>query len=249
MRSVVISSYKKNVDGRYHRHNREDSTAAQRERRDAFYDATWAEYFVQPRIPEGTIHLIIGDSLVRVVTRIQALWQVRILSFSSTAMPQMLASLQMLEMGKIYTVTLMMGTKHVSGGEARKMMRLQDKMSCNLEELRIYLEPTILTICTVPYNMMADQNARDMNERVRNINEIIRQIQQRNVLPMKLLDLARMIEDSLPEDASSDAIHFDRPRGTEWLIGVFQKHINFLESDLLDRGQFNFSPPRYLPSS
>ena len=70
MRGVVTSSYKKNTDGRYHRPNREDWTAAQRERRDAFHDATWAEYFVQPRIPEGTIHLIIWDSLVRVLTGI-----------------------------------------------------------------------------------------------------------------------------------------------------------------------------------
>ena len=87
-------------------------------------------------------------------------------------------------------------------------------MSCILEELRIYLEPAVLTTCTVPYNMMADRNAREMNERVRNINEIVRQIQQRSVLPIKVLDVARMIEDSLPEDASSDGIHFGRPRGT-----------------------------------
>ena len=55
-------------------------------------------------------------------------------------------------------------------------MRLQMKLSCTLEKLRIYLDPAILTICTVPYNMMADQNAREMNDRVRNLNEIIRQI-------------------------------------------------------------------------
>ena len=40
VRSVVILSNKKNVDGRYYRHNREDWTAAQRERRDAFHEAT-----------------------------------------------------------------------------------------------------------------------------------------------------------------------------------------------------------------
>ena len=139
-------------------------------------------------------------------------WESRVSSLSGAVMPQMLASLQMMEMGKIYTVTLMMGTIDVSRGETRKMTRLQDKVSCTLEELRIYLEPTILTICTVPYNMMADQIAREMNERVGNINEIIRQIQQRSVLPMRVLDVARMMEDSLPEDASSDGIHFDRPR-------------------------------------
>ena len=64
VRSDIIANYKKNTDGTYHRHNWDDWTAAQRERRDAFNDATWAEYFIQPRIPEGTVHLIIGDSLV-----------------------------------------------------------------------------------------------------------------------------------------------------------------------------------------
>ena len=138
-------------------------------------------------------------------------------------------------------------TNDVPRGEARKMMRLQDKVSCILEERRIYLEPTILTICTIPYHMMADQNAREMNERVRNINDIIRQIQQRSVLPMRLLDVARMMEDSLPDDASSDGIHFDRPRGAEWLNGVFLRHIYFLDSDLLERGQFTFGPPPIPP--
>ena len=86
---------------------------------------------------------------------------------------------------------------------------------CILEELRIDLEPVVLTICTVPYNMMADQNAREIKKRVRNINEIIRRIQQRSVLPVKMLEVARLMEDSLPENHSSDGIHFDRPRGTD----------------------------------
>ena len=140
-----------------------------------------------------------------------------------------------------------MGTNDVCMGEARKMMRLRDKVSCILEELRIYLDPAILTICTVPYNMMADQNAREMNERMRNINEIISKIQQRSVLPMRVIDVARMMEDSPPEDASSDGIHFDRPMGTEWLNGVFQRHTNFLESDLLERGQCTFGPSPITP--
>ena len=81
-------------------------------------------------------------------------------------------------------------------------MRMHEKMSCILEELRIYLDPAILTICTVPYNMKFDQHAREMNEKVRNINEVIRQIQQRSVLPVRLLDVADLMERSLPEDAS-----------------------------------------------
>ena len=137
VRSVVIASYKKNTEGRYHRHNRMDWNAAQRERRECFHDASWAEYYTQPQIPEGAVHLIVGDSLIRVLTRIQSHWQTGVLSVSGAATPQMLASFEMVGMAKMYTVTLMMGTNDVSRGELRKVMRLHDTMSCILEELRI----------------------------------------------------------------------------------------------------------------
>ena len=167
-----------------------DCNAVQRARRGCFHDAYWAEYYTQPRIPEGAVHLIAGDSLIRVLTRIQSHWQIGILSFSGAATLQMLASLEMLGMARMYTVTLMMGTNDVSRGDSRKVMRLHDKMSCILEELQIQMDPAILTICTIPYNMKADQHAMEMNEKIRNLNEIIRQIHQRSVLPVRLLGVA-----------------------------------------------------------
>ena len=41
-------------------------------------------------------------------------WQMRILSFSGAAMLQLMASIEMLEKGKMYTVTLMMCTNDIS---------------------------------------------------------------------------------------------------------------------------------------
>ena len=74
----------------------------------------------------------------------------------------MLASLEKLGMARMYTVTLMMGTNDVFRGESREVMRLHHKMSCILEELRIQMDPSILTICTIPYNMDADQHVMEM---------------------------------------------------------------------------------------
>ena len=250
VRSVVISSYKKNTEGRYHRHTRMDWSTAQRDRRDCFHDAAWVEYLTQPRVPEGAVHLIIGDSLLRVLTRIQSHWQTGILSFAGAATPQMLATLEMLgmAMARVYTATLMVGTNDLSRGEARKVTRLHDKMSCILEELRIQMDPAILTVCTIPYNMKADQHAMEMNTKVRNLNEIIRQIHQRSVLPVGLLDVAEQMElSAFPDNASSDGIHFDRPRGVEWLNDVFQRHISALEAELLETAQVTFGPPPNLP--
>ena len=195
-------------------------------------------------MPEGTVHLIIGDSLLRMLNRIQSHRQTGILSFAGAAMPQILASLEMLGMARVYTVTLMIGTNDVSRGGSRKVMRLHDKMSCILEELRIQMDPAILTVCTIPYNMKADQHAMEMNTKVRNLNEVVRQIHQRSVLPIGLLDVAEQMERAaFPDDASSDGIHFDWPRGLEWLNDVFQRHISALEADLLETAQFTFGPP------
>ena len=55
------------------------------------------------------------------------------------------------------------------------------------------------------------------------------------------------MERSFPEDASSDGIHFDRPRGVEWLNDVFQRHISELETDLLETAQLTFGPPPNAP--
>ena len=85
VRSVIIASYKKNTEDAYHRGNRMNWTTAQRARRDCFHDASLAEYYAQTRIPE--VHLIIEDSLIRVLTRIQSHWQVGVLSFSGAATP------------------------------------------------------------------------------------------------------------------------------------------------------------------
>ena len=195
-------------------------------------------------MPEGAVHLIIGDSLLRVLTRVQSHWQTGILSFAGAAKPQMLATLEMLGMARVYTVNLMVRTNDVSRGEARKVTRLHDKMSCILEELRIQMDPVILTVCTIPYNMKADQHAMEMNTKVLNLNEIIRQIPKRSFLPVGLLDMTEQMELSVfPDDASSDGTHFDRPRGMEWLNDIFQRHISALEAELLETAQITFGPP------
>ena len=122
--------------------------------------------------------------------------------------------------------------------------------SCILEELRIQMYPAILTVCTIPYNMKADQHAIEMNTKVRNLNEIIRQIHQRSVLAVELLDVAEQMRRSVfPDDASSDGIHFDRPRGVEWLNDVIQRHISALEAELLETAQVTFGPPPNPPFS
>ena len=217
-----------------------DWSTAQRVRRDC-HDAAWVQYHTQPRVPEGAVHLIIGDSLLRVLTRIQSHWQTGILNFAGAAMPQLLASLEMLGMARVYTVTVMIGTNDVSRGESRKVMSLHDKMSCILEELRVQMDPAILTVCTIPYNMKADQHAMEMNTKPERNN----QANTSKECPSRWIAGCSRANGAscLPDDASSDGIHFDRPRGVEWLNDVFQRHVSALEAELLETAQFTFGPP------
>ena len=132
------------------------------------------EYYTKPRIPEGAVHLIIGDSLVRVLTSNRVHLQVGIFSFSGAAMHQMLASLEMLEVRKIRTITIMMGTNDVSRGEARKMMReVARGGELPLAGGRDLLGPysTYDLHGTIQYDAGRDWD--DMKERVRQINVLI----------------------------------------------------------------------------
>ena len=45
-----------------------------------------------------------------------------------------------------------------------------------MQEAIIYLDSTILTICTVPYNMLLDDNGLSFNERVFLVNDVILEI-------------------------------------------------------------------------
>ena len=66
---------------------------------------------------------------------------------------------------------------------------------------------------------------------------------------MRLLDVASMMDHSLPDDASCDGIHFDSPRDMEWLNGDFQRHINLLSQTCWRQASSSLVHPQYLPSS
>ena len=85
----------------------------------------------------------------------------------------------------------MMITNNFSRGESRKMTQLLDKVSCLMQELRIYLDPTVLTICTVPYMMLLNDNELSMNVGKRHV-KVIFEAQRNNILPLRLLDVARI---------------------------------------------------------
>ena len=76
-----------------------------------------------------------------------------------------------------------------------------------------------------------------------------REVRMNSILPLSLVDVAKLTEDSLPDGCASDDNHFDRPKGEEWLNKVLESYVNSLESGLLETGRFNFGPPLGILSS
>ena len=153
VRNVVIASYKKNTDGRYHRHNRMDWNAAQRTRRVCFHDASRAEHYTTATntggcsSPDCRGQADTGadpDPVALADWNLEFLWSRNAADVGIT---------RDAGDGKNVYSDSNDGTNDVSRGESRKVMRLHDKMSCILEELQIQMDPAILTICTFSYNM------------------------------------------------------------------------------------------------
>ena len=145
----------------------------------------------------------------------------------------------------------MMCTNDVFRGESSTMTQLPKRVSCLLHESRIYLDPTILPICTASNKIMQDDNGLNMNERVLHVNGIMHDIKRSCILTLECwMEDSHMMEDSLASRSFSDGIQLNRPKGVEWLNKIFRRHISNLESDLLETGPFNFGqPPRPFFSS
>ena len=96
------------------------------------------------------------------------------------------------------------------GGEARKITRLHDKVSCLLEELRIQMDPILLTICTVPYNMMFDQHALEHEREGAEPKQGDKRHPPEECAPCQTVGTWQSAwrKEGFPEDTSSDGIHF-----------------------------------------
>ena len=106
-------------------------------------------------------------------------------------MPQVLASLQMLNIRKkIRRLQWLEQTIYLE--VSRKDWHwLSDKIVGLLVKVRISFDPSVLAIFTVPINTKDDEKGREMNRRVRHLNNAIPQIQQESILKLILLGVAK----------------------------------------------------------
>ena len=108
----------------------------------------------------------------------------------------------MLGIRKVRMVTAMVRINYICGGEPRKITSNYDEGACLLKVLRTYLEPTVLTICRIPFNMKKRPVLEGKNERLPKLNHAIQRTHQESTLTFNLLDVAIHMELSLPYGSS-----------------------------------------------
>ena len=206
--------------------------------RACFNRATWSPAVNLQQPPLGTSHLILGDSLVRVLSNLRTSWVTTVMAFGGATIAQLYRMVELMNTGRIPNVMILVGTNDISRGS--------DEQEALWESMMVYLFTTlwqkfncaVLTVCTVPMNARSlTASGRRHNEGVVRWNNILRNnILSRNAGRMILMDIEHELRAMDQARLTTDGIHFDSIEGQAWLNRVFQERLGKLEAELFDTG-------------
>ena len=201
--------------------------------RACFNRATWnpAVNLQQPQL--GTSHLILGDSLVRVLSNLRTSW----VTFGGATIAQLYRMVELMNPGRIPNVMILVGTNDISRGSDEQEALWESMMVCLFTTLWQKFNCAVLTVCTVPMNTRSLTAAgRRHNEGVVRWNNILTNPASRNAGRMILMDIEHELRAMDQARLTTDGIHFDSIEGQAWLNRVFQDRLDELEAELFDTG-------------
>ena len=192
--------------------------------RACFSRATWkpAMNLLQP--PLGTSHLILGDSLVRVLSNLRTSWVTTVMAFGGATISQLFRMVELMNPGRIPNVMVLVGTNNISRSSNEEEALWESMMVCLLTSLWHKFNCAVLTVCTVPMNARSlTATGRRHNEGVVRWNNILRNLASRNAGRMILMDIEHELRAMDQARLTMDGIHFDNIEGQAWLNRVFQE--------------------------
>ena len=205
--------------------------------RACFNRATWSPAVNLQQPPLGTSHLILGDSLVRVLTNLRTSWVTTVMAFGGATIAQLYRMVELMNPGRIPSVMILVGTNDISRGSDEQEAQWESMMVCLFTTLWQKFGCAVLTVCTVPMNARnLTASGRRHNEGVMRWNNIIRNLANRNAGRMILMDIEHELRAMEQARLTSDGIHFDTIEGQAWLNRVFQERLDELEAELSDTG-------------
>ena len=205
--------------------------------RACFNRATWSPAVNLQQPPLGTSHLILGDSLVRMLTNLRTSWVTTVMAFGGATIAQLYRMVELMNPGRIPSVMILVGTNDISRGSDEQEAQWESMMVCLFTTLWQKFSCAVLTVCTVPMNARnLTASGRRHNEGVMRWNNIIRNLANRNAGRMILMDIEHELRAMEQARLTSDGIHFDTIEGQAWLNRVFQERLDELEAELSDTG-------------
>ena len=205
--------------------------------RACFNRATWNPSVNLQQPPLGTSHLILGDSLVRVLSNLRTSWVTTVMAFGGATIAQLYRMVELMNPGRIPNVMILVGTNNISRGSDEQEALWESMMVCLFTTLWQKFNCAVLTVCTVAMNTRSlTATGRRQNEGVVRWNNILRNLASRNAGRMILMDIEHELRAMDQARLTTDGIHFDSIEGQAWLNRVFQERLDELEVELFDTG-------------
>ena len=205
--------------------------------RACFNRATWSPAVNLQQPPLGTSHLILGDSLVRVLSNLRTPWVTTVMAFGGATIAQSYRMVELMNPGRIPNVMILVGTNDISRGSDEQEALWESMMVCLFTTFWQKFNCAVLTVCTVPMNTRSLTAAgRRQNEGFVRWNNILRSLASRNAGRMILMDIKHELRAMDQARLTKDGIHFDSIEGQAWLNRVFQERLDELEAELFDTG-------------
>ena len=187
--------------------------------------------------PLGTSHLILGDSLVRVLSNLRTSWVTTVMAFGGATISQLYRMVELMNPGRIPSVMIQIGMNNISRSSDEEEALWESMMVCLFTTLWQKFNCAVLTVCTVPMNTRSLTAAgRRHNEGVVRLNNILRNLASRNAGRMILMDIEHELRAIDQARLNTNGIHFDSIEGQAWLNRVFQERLDELEAELFDTG-------------
>ena len=205
--------------------------------RACFNRATWNPAVNLQQPPLGTSHLILGDSLVRVLSNLRASWITTVMAFGGAMIAQLFRMVELMNPGRIPNVMILAGTNNISKSSDEEEALWESMMVRLFTTLWQKFNCAVLTACTVPMNARKLTAAgRRHNERIIRWNNILRNLASRNAEKMILMDIEHELRAMDQARLTTDGIHYDSVEGQAGLNSVFQERLDELEVELFDTG-------------
>ena len=120
--------------------------------RACFKRATWNPAVNLQQPPLGTSHLILGDSLLRVLSNLRTSWITTVMAFGGATIAQLFRMVELMNPGRIPNVTILVGTNNISRSSNEEEALWESMRVCLFTTFWQKFNCAVLTVCAVPMN-------------------------------------------------------------------------------------------------